>query len=448
MRKLFGTDGVRGVANVEPLTPELAFSLGRSGAYLLRSTGGDGILVGKDTRLSCDMLEGAIVAGICSAGVDVYRVGVMPTPAVAYLTRKLGCCAGVMISASHNPFPDNGIKFFSSEGYKLPDEMELEIERSIERGVDYRPTGGEIGRVREIESAEEEYIDFALSSSDGLNLSSGRRIVLDCANGATFRVAPELMRRLGVEPIVINDKPNGVNINDRCGSLHLESLRDKVLDTGADFGLAFDGDGDRVIFIDGRGETMDGDKIMALCAKYMKDKGRLKNNVIVATVMSNIGLHIAMRSAGIEVRSTQVGDRYVLEEMRRVGAVLGGEQSGHIIFLDRSTTGDGIITALQVMRIVEGKCCDLSELASIMTSYPQVLINVKVREKRDLSEMPGVARRIREAEEALGDEGRVLVRYSGTELLARVMVEGKNKEEIERMAQSIVDEIEEEIGVR
>lgn len=441
MGVMFGTDGVRGVANRE-LSPELAFKLGRAGAYILTRDGTSTcIVIGKDTRISGDMLESAMVAGICSAGVNVLQAGVMPTPAVAFLTRDLKAAAGVVISASHNPVEDNGIKFFGPSGYKLSEEIEAEIEALIMddcAGVP-SPVGKAVGRVFRVHDAADRYVKFACST---VNTDlKGIKIVLDCANGAAYQVAPRIYRELGAEVVPIFNCPDGVNINDGCGSTHPEALMKAVVAHGADLGLAHDGDADRVVAVDAKGRLVDGDRIMVICARRLKDKGMLTNNTVVVTVMSNLGLHLALRDSGIRVVETKVGDRYVLEELLRTGAVFGGEQSGHIIFLDLNTTGDGILTALQLLTAIKESGRSLEELAGQVECLPQLMENVPVTDKRLVMSSPVLTKAIEEEKKRLGGTGRILVRPSGTEPLIRVMAEGRDlgqlKEIVERLANII-----------
>lgn len=448
MGRLFGTDGVRGIANAE-LSPDLAYRLGRAGAVFLKE--GERkprIIIGKDTRLSGDMLEAAMTAGLTSAGADVLRVGVVSTPAVAFLVRELGADGGVMISASHNPAEYNGIKFFTREGYKLPDEVEDRIEELVLSEVDDlpRPIGEGIGRVFPAEPEVERYIQYLMSTIRA-NLS-GLKIVVDTANGSATDIAPTVLRRLGAEVIAINDRPNGLNINVACGSTHPQALQQAVLRHGADLGLAHDGDADRVIAVDEKGQVVDGDHIMAICGLDLLRKGRLKDNTIVATVMSNLGLDLAMKRAGGRVLKTRVGDRYVLEEMLKRDLTLGGEQSGHLIFLEHSTTGDGILTALQLLGVLKERGEPLSSLAAVVQKMPQVLLNFRVQRKEGLEENPRIQAAIQRAEEELGEMGRVLVRPSGTEPLIRVMLEGPNKGRLEELAREIGRVIQEEMGGR
>jgi phosphoglucosamine mutase len=438
--QLFGTDGVRGVANSQ-LTSDLAFRLGQAGAYVLsKEHPHPRIVIGRDTRISGDMLEAALIAGICSVGADVLRVGVLPTPGIALLTRTLDVSAGVVISASHNPVQDNGIKFFDSTGYKLPDAIEDEIESIVlskEKPWEV-PIGGEIGRVIEVNDAGRRYIDFLKSTVEHLG---GLRVVLDCANGAASYVGPVVLSESGVEVIPIFNSPDGVNINACCGSTHPEQLQRAVLEHSADLGLAMDGDADRLIVVDEQGNILDGDFIMVICALAQKAKGTLAQNAVVVTVMSNLGLHLALKGAGMTIYETQVGDRYVMEELLRTGAKLGGEQSGHIIFLDHNTTGDGLLTALHLLSVIKDRQVPLSQLASQMLRLPQVLLNATVQHKERLMQDERVLAKVKEAEEALGDRGRVLVRPSGTEQLIRVMVEGPDQEKLRELAQGVIDVI-------
>lgn len=440
--KLFGTDGVRGVANLE-LTPELAFRLGQAGAYVLsKEHPHPRIVIGKDTRISGDMLEASLIAGICSVGADVLKVGVLPTPGIAFLTRTLDVSAGVVISASHNPVKDNGIKFFSATGYKLPDAVEEEIENMVlgkEKPWEV-PVGDKVGRVIEITDADRRYIEFLKNAAGPLE---GLKVVLDCANGAAFRVGPAVLTELGAEVIPIFNNPDGVNINAGCGSTHPEELQRAVKEHGADLGLANDGDADRLIAVDEKGNLVDGDFIMVICALDQKEQSKLAEEAIVVTVMSNLGLHLALRKVGIKIYETQVGDRYVMEELLRTGAKLGGEQSGHIIFLEHNTTGDGLLTALYLLRVLKLKGMPLSQLAAQMQRLPQVLLNTKVQDKERVMQDATVLRQVDEVRQTLGDQGRILVRPSGTEPLLRVMVEGPDEEELKKLAQSVIEVIRE-----
>lgn len=445
MGRLFGTDGVRGIANLE-LDSMRAFNLGRIGAYVLteETQHKPRIAVAKDTRISGDMLEAALVAGICSMGGEAIVLGVQPTPAVAYLIRHYGLDAGVVISASHNPFEYNGIKFFDSKGFKLKDELEDKIEALMdqdENSIHY-PTGSEIGKKVEIDNAVHAYIDFLKKTID-VNLR-GLKIAVDCSNGASYIAAPSVLADLGAQITVVNNKPDGKNINQNCGSTHPEILQKLVVDTGCHVGLAFDGDADRLIAVDNKGNIINGDHILAICAKHLKEKGKLKDDTVVATVMSNMGLDIAMRAEGCSLKKTKVGDRYVIEEMLSGGYTIGGEQSGHIIFLDHNTTGDGLLTALQLLAVVKETDKKLSDLASIMTELPQVLVNAKVKNENKSTYMHDneIKSMICEIEEKLKDKGRVLIRPSGTEPLVRVMLEGEDKEEIMEDAKRLASLIE------
>lgn len=445
MSRMFGTDGVRGVANTE-LTAEIAYKLGRAGAYVLtKGTHKPKILVGKDTRISGDMLEDALVSGILSVGAEAVRVDVIPTPAIAYLTRKYNADAGVVISASHNPVEYNGIKFFNGEGFKLSDELEDRIQRVIENNFEGvpSPTGKDVGRSIIEDNAQDDYVEFTKSTID-IDLT-GLKVALDCANGAAYQTAVKTFRELGADVRVINNDPDGININDNCGSTHPEELMDYVVRKKCDVGFAFDGDADRCLAVDEKGNLVNGDFIMGICGKYLKKQGRLKNNKIVVTVMSNMGLEIALEKEGITEEKTKVGDRYVLEEMKKGGYVLGGEQSGHIIFLEFNTTGDGLVTALQMSSIIKKSGKKVSELASIMKELPQVLVNVRVAsDKINLYKEDGqVVSAIDEIESRLKGRGRVLIRPSGTEPLLRIMLEGENQDEIENLANSLANLIKE-----
>nr|WP_320048405.1 phosphoglucosamine mutase [uncultured Desulfuromonas sp.] len=443
-KKLFGTDGVRGVANVYPMTSEIAMQLGRAVAYLFK--GSDKrrrIVIGKDTRLSGYMIENAMASGICSMGVDVQLVGPLPTPGIAFITRSMRADAGVVISASHNPYQDNGIKFFSNEGLKLPDEMELKLEQllfSEELDV-LRPTADEVGRAFRIDDATGRYIVFLKHAFPRDLDLRGMKIVVDCANGAAYKVAPAVFEELGADVVRLGVSPNGININAGCGSLFPAQLAEAVKEHGADVGVALDGDADRVIFVDEGGREIDGDHIMAVCATHLLEQGKLAHKTVVATVMSNMGLDIAMQRVGGTVVKTAVGDRYVVEEMLKKGYNFGGEQSGHMIFFDHNTTGDGVLSALQTLAIMRRTGKPLSELAQVMTALPQLLVNVRVKERVDLSTVPAVQQVIDASNEALGASGRVLIRYSGTEPLLRIMLEGENDQQIQRLADDIADAV-------
>lgn len=441
--KLFGTDGIRGKANHYPMTGEMAFEVGRAAAYVLKKKHGrDIILIGKDTRLSGYMLESALTSGICSMGVDVVLVGPMPTPGIAFVTRSLRVDAGIVISASHNPYDDNGIKFFSSDGMKLPDSVENEIEKAVFSSAlkKIRPEGDGIGKAHRVDDASGRYIEYVKSTFPKGKTLEGLKIVVDCANGSAYKITPSVLHELGADVIAINNKPDGKNINADCGATHPEAMRRAVLEHKADIGIAHDGDADRVILCDAKQEIVDGDKIMGICALDMKRDGRLKAKTVVATVMSNIGFEICLKKAGINVIRTQVGDRYVVEEMLRRGCNLGGEQSGHVIFLDYNTTGDGAITALQILSVMSKTGKTLSELASAIPIYPQVLVNVRVQKPSGIERFPLVTAAIKRAEKKL-KSGRILVRPSGTEPKIRVMVEGDDMAVITEIAEDIAEVI-------
>lgn len=440
MGRLFGTDGVRGVANSE-LTPDLAMKLGQAGAFVLTKENEHKptILVGCDTRISGPMLANAIMAGICSVGANAVYIGVLPTPAVAYLTRKYKVDAGVVISASHNPMEFNGIKFFNGEGYKLPDELEDEIEAHINNKMQdvVMRIGSEVGQVEYRLDAKDDYIRFAMKAVD-VDLT-GKKIVVDCAEGASYETAVQTLRGLGADLVAIHTNPDGTNINANCGSTHMEELMARVVYEKADLGLAFDGDADRLHAVDEKGHLVDGDQIMAICGCYMKEKGTLKNDTIVATVMSNLGFFLMGEKKGLHLEQTKVGDRYVLERMREIGANLGGEQSGHIIFLDENTTGDGLLSALHLLEVVVKTGKPLSELAAVMEILPQALVNAKVpnHKKEHYMEYGEIAEAIAELERKFEGEGRVLIRPSGTEPLVRVMIEGKDQRMIQDEAEKL-----------
>ena len=448
MPRLFGTDGVRGKANSE-LTPELAYKLGRAATIYFgnesksNSNSAPTILIGRDTRVSGEMLEAALIAGICSAGGRAIIAGVIPTPAVAYLARKLETKAGIVISASHNPFYDNGIKFFGGDGYKLPDAVEDEIEaivRKIGTKDDFpRPTNEKLCHVENRHNLLEDYIKFVLQTTD--QRFDGMKIVLDCANGAAYEAMPEILQRLGAHVITFGTNPNGININDNCGSTHIENLQRAVLENHADIGIAHDGDADRCLCVDEKGQIIDGDHILVICATAMMEAGTLPKNTVVTTVMANIGFKQAIQKLGGKIEITKVGDRYVLENMLQNGYTLGGEQSGHIIFTEHSTTGDGLITALQVLSAIKRTGKKASELNALMTTYPQVLLNVRVKDKSTF-EHESVREAIKAAAMELGESGRILVRASGTEPLIRVMAEGPDQEQLENLCRKIVNIIE------
>jgi len=450
MERMFGTDGVRGVANVHPMTAEMALQIGRATAYVCKKHKGrrHTIVIGKDTRISCYMLESALTAGICSMGVDVLLVGPMSTPGIAFITRSMRADAGLVISASHNPYQDNGIKIFSRDGFKLPDAEEDEIERLIttDHIKDIRPTAGEIGKAKRIDDAMGRYIVFCKNTFPESMTLEGMKIAMDCANGATYKAAPTIFSELGAEVTAIHCEPNGLNINDRCGSQHTQDLSARVREIKADIGIAFDGDGDRFIAVDETGEEITGDHIMAICGKMYKELGLLKNNLLISTVMSNFGFFIALKELGIESGASKVGDRYVLEMMQKKGAVLGGEASGHLIFLNHHTTGDGIISALQLLSAMRHYSQPLSKLAKIMKMAPQKMINVDVKSKPPIEKIPEIQEGIKKAEAELKDKGRVLIRYSGTQSMCRVMVEGPTQEMTDRLTAMLVDVVKKSIG--
>ena len=449
MRKLFGTDGVRGVANQDPMTSEMAMRIGRAAAHIFRdSSRRHRVVIGKDTRLSGYMIESALTSGLCSMGIDVLLVGPVPTPGIAFLTRSLRADAGVVISASHNPYEDNGIKFFGRDGFKLPDALEAKMEELIFSGaIDaIRPTASEIGKAVRIDDAIGRYNEFVKSAIPrGMDLT-GLKVVVDSANGAAYKIGPRVLLELGADVISLYDQPNGMNINQGCGSLHPEVISRAVIANRAHIGIAYDGDADRVILCDENGKVVDGDAVMAICALHMIRQNRLKHNTLVATVMSNLGLELALREAGGKLVRAAVGDRYVMERMLDGGYNLGGEQSGHLIFLDHNTTGDGLITALQIVSIMKQDGKPLSALASCMRTYPQVLVNVKVKEKRDLASIPEIAQRIAGIEKTLEGTGRLLIRYSGTELKLRIMIEGDDETEITRYAGELAELVRKYIG--
>lgn len=448
MGKYFGTDGVRGVANSE-LTPELAFKLGRVGGYILTKDAEERakVLIGRDTRISGHMLEGALVAGLLSVGVEVMRLGVISTPGVAYLTRVMSANAGVMISASHNPVADNGIKFFGSDGFKLSDEQEEEIEQLLDEELDNlpRPTGAGVGSVSDYFEGGQKYIQYLKQTVE--EEFEGIHVALDCANGATSSLATHVFADLEADLSTMGASPNGLNINDGVGSTHPEGLAKFVVEKNAHVGLAFDGDGDRLIAVDEKGNIVDGDQIMYICAKHLNAQGRLNNSTVVSTVMSNMGFYKALETHEMTSVKTAVGDRYVVEEMKKNGYNLGGEQSGHIVFLDHNTTGDGLLTGLQLVNIMKITGKKLSELASEMTIYPQKLVNIRVTDKHTVTQNEKVAAVISEVETEMAGNGRVLVRPSGTEPLVRVMVEAATKEECENYVNRIAEIVKAEMGL-
>ncbi len=449
MRKLFGTDGIRGVANLEPMTSETAMKLGRASAHLFkRRAGRHQIVIGKDTRLSGYMLESALTSGICSMGVDVLLVGPMPTPAIAFLTRSLRADAGVVLSASHNSYQDNGIKFFSSDGFKLPDELEARIEALIasDEIQHLRPTADEVGKATRIDDAEGRYIEFVKRSLPRDLDFQGLQIVIYFSHGAAYKVSPKVLRELGATVRVIGDEPNGININDGCGTVHPERLQQAVREHHAHIGIAHDGDADRAIFVCEQGRIIDGDHVMAMIALDMQEQGLLKRQTVVGTIMSNFGLELALAKAGIALTRTAVGDRYLLECMVADGCNFGGEQSGHFIFLDHNTTGDGLISALQVLALMKRTGRSLSDLAQCMTAVPQILLNIRVNEKPDLDRVPELTQAIRTGEATLNGIGRVLVRYSGTEPVLRIMVEGAESSLIRTVADNLSAVVQRHLG--
>jgi phosphoglucosamine mutase len=449
MRKLFGTDGVRGVANLEPMTSETAMQLGRAAAHLfMRRAGRHQIVIGKDTRVSGYMLESALTSGICSMGVDVLLVGPMPTPAVAFLTRSLRADAGVMISASHNPYQDNGIKFFSNDGFKLPDDMEARIEQLIVSNEisHLRPTADAIGKAFRIDDAEGRYIEFVKRSLPKDLDFQGMKLVVDCAHGAAYKVAPKVLRELGAKVEAIGVQPDGMNINAGCGAVHPEMLQKAVHEHGAHIGIALDGDADRAMFVCEKGNVINGDHIMAAVGLDLHRQGQLAKQTVVGTVMSNFGLELALSKTGLTLARTAVGDRYLLERMLTDGYNFGGEQSGHLIFLDHNTTGDGLISALQVLSLMKRTQQPLSKLAQVMTAVPQVLLNIKVSHKPELETVPDLMQAIQAGERRLNGTGRLLVRYSGTESLLRIMVEGERDALIHEVADQLAQVVRTHLG--
>jgi phosphoglucosamine mutase len=442
--KYFGTDGIRGKANVSPMSPDFVLRLGQAiGLHFRNAYPHPKILIGKDTRRSGYMLEQALSAGICSVGVDVQFLGPLPTPGIAYLTRGMRACAGIVISASHNPYDDNGIKIFSENGYKLPDEIENKLEEMVDHpSLEAFPTGIHIGRAKRIDDAVGQYAVFLKEQFPKHLKLDGLRIVIDCANGAAYKVAPKVFEELGAEIFVTGNNPDGRNINEQCGALHPASLVEKVKLYKADLGIALDGDADRLIVVDHTGELVDGDHTLAICAGHLVKAGRLKKSTVVSTVMSNMGLEIALQRMGVKLLRTKVGDRYVVDEMRKGGYNLGGEQSGHLVFMDLNTTGDGILAALNLLEVMLENGKPLAELKRCMEVLPQVLRNVRVQHKTPFEQLPDVHKLIQAAEEKLGQRGRVLVRYSGTENLARVMLEGEDQHRLETMAADIARALE------
>jgi phosphoglucosamine mutase len=449
MGRLFGTDGIRGIAHEEPITPEMGVRVGRAVSLFCKMEEiMTKIVIGRDTRISGKMLEEAIVSGVRSLGGEAILVGEVPTPGVAFLIGDVGANAGIMISASHNPYEYNGFKVFSHEGYKLSEEQEAEIEDLILEEISSSPhqTDVDSGAVRDLDNASERYLAFLKDTIPEEYAFRDMKIVLDCANGATYRVAPILFESLGAKTECLCIHPDGKNINKGCGSQHPERLRNRVLETGADAGLAFDGDGDRLIAVDEKANVLTGDQILTICARMLKDQGELTNNLVVSTVMSNIGFRIALRDLGREQIDTQVGDRHVMEEMRARKAILGGEESGHIIFLQHHTTGDGLLSALQLLLAIRRSGTPLSLLSTLMTRFPQSLTSVVVKQMPEITSVPELVQVLKKVERGLGTKGRVLVRYSGTEPVCRIMVEGENKEEIDEYSRQIADVVKRNLG--
>ncbi|MBI9111315.1 phosphoglucosamine mutase [Maridesulfovibrio ferrireducens] len=443
-KRLFGTDGLRGQVNIFPMTPDIALKLGLACGHFFRNgKQRHKVIIGKDTRLSGYVFESALTAGLCAMGMDVFQVGPMPTPAISFLTRNMRADLGIVISASHNPFMDNGIKLFDKNGFKLPDELEDQISEMVlsdNPNWDY-PQSEKVGRAFKIEDARGRYIVYLKYSFPQEMTLKGIKLVLDCANGATYSLG-NMFEELGAEVVTIGDKPNGLNINDKCGSLYPEVVGQRVVEENADIGLAIDGDGDRLIVVDEKGQVLDGDQLMAMCAADLMERGKLAKNMLVATVMSNMALENFMKDHGGTLLRTPVGDRYVMEAMRREGAILGGEQSGHLIFREYSTTGDGLLAALQLLRILCEKNRPLSELSGLLKLYPQALKNVHVNRKVPFEEVPAVQEALKKVEKELGDRGRVLLRYSGTESVARVMVEAEDSSKVELYTSELAEVLE------
>jgi phosphoglucosamine mutase len=449
MGKLFGTDGIRGEANRYPMDAGIAFSVGQAIAHLLKKPNHrTRIIIGKDTRISGYMLESSLESGITSMGGYPYLVGVLPTPGIAFITQSMRADAGIVISASHNPYQDNGIKIFSGNGFKLSDDEEEEIEKLIlgNKLPEMVPPVKEMGQAYRLEDVHGRYIVFLKNTFPRDLTMEGIKIVLDTANGATYKIAPDTFFELGANIEVIHNTPNGLNINDQCGSQHTQDLKKRVVESKANIGLAFDGDGDRLIAVDEKGNEISGDQVLIICARKLKENGKLKNDLLVSTVMSNLGLKVACKKYGIQHHATKVGDRYVLEDMVRLGGVIGGEEAGHMIFLDHHTTGDGIISAIQLIAAMVETGKPLSELSKMMEIFPQKLINVDVKSKPDISTLPKVTEVIKQVESELGDNGRVLVRYSGTQNMCRVMVEGPTHAVTEKYCQQIAEVIKKTIG--
>ncbi len=449
MGKLFGTDGIRGEANRYPMNSQIAFGVGQAVAHLFKKENHRArVIIGKDTRISGYMLEGSLEAGVCSMGGNAYMVGVLPTPGIAFITQSMRADAGIVISASHNPFADNGIKIFNGAGFKLSDEQEETIEDLIlnEKLNSFLPAPKDMGQAFRIGDVQGRYIVFLKNTFPRELSMEGMKIILDTANGATYKVAPDAFFELGAHVEVIHNTPDGQNINDGCGSQHTQTLRSKVIESGAALGLAFDGDGDRLIAVDEKGQEVTGDQILLMCALALKEAGKLKNDLLVSTVMSNLGLRIACKKNGFRHHASKVGDRYVLEDMLRLGGIVGGEESGHMLFLDHHSTGDGVVTAMQVVAAMVRSGKSLSELARMMEVFPQKLINIDVKRKPEINDVPELAAAVRQVEKELGDEGRVLVRYSGTQNMCRVMVEGPSAEVTEKYCTHLADVVKRTIG--
>ncbi len=447
-RKIFGTDGVRGLANQAPMDPETALALGRALArYYFGKDRKNRIVIGKDTRLSGYMIENALSSGICSMGGEAIFLGPLPSPGIAFITQAMRAAAGVMISASHNPYYDNGIKFFDHDGYKLPDEIEAQLEAMLDsETLKHGPTHQQVGRAYRVDDAAGRYIEYLKGSFPKELTLEGLKIVVDCAHGAAYRVAPTVFEELGAEVTSMGVSPDGLNINEKCGALHPEELAAQVKALGADLGVALDGDADRLVLADEAGVLVHGDVLMALCAKDLQERKALSQDTVVATVMSNLGLELALKAWGLKLQRVQVGDRYIIEAMRRHRFNFGGEQSGHLIFADHSTTGDGILAALQVLSIMKRKAQPLSALADCMEVFPQVLLNVKVKQKKDLHQVPQLLQLQQSIEKSLGEKGRLLLRYSGTEPLLRIMLEGEDLGQIQKFAQDLKAETEKALG--
>ncbi len=446
MKKLFGTDGIRGIANREPITAETAFQIGRAGAYLFKEKEDSKILIGRDTRISGDMLESALIAGICSLGVNVLKAGIVPTPAVAYLNKIYDADCGIVISASHNSYDNNGIKYIGKNGFKFSDSEEEAIEKIYfeNHTKNNRPTGKNIGCIKNLPEAKDKYIKHIKATITPFLNIKGYKVVIDCANGALYKIAPQIFHDLGANVISINDEPNGININLDCGATNTSSLQKEVLKYNAELGLAFDGDADRLIAVDEKGNIVDGDQIMAICALNLIKNKQLTNNLVITTIMSNMGFDKAIEAAGGKVIRTNIGDRYVFEKMKETNAILGGEQSGHIIFLQHGTTGDGLMSSLQLLKVIKEEGKTLSDLASVVTKYPQILLNFKTKNQKSFFENVNISKIIKGSKEELDGNGRIFIRASGTEPLIRVLLEGEDKNKLEKISQNLKEVIEKE----